>query len=170
MNFSRYFGHIILSAPAIHTLAVLCALSGLILIFVFILHGMEQRALHLVDRPGTIGVIGAMLSARSGSSGAFSPFNRRPLSSSTTSSFVKRNSSSTETSFLHLLDPNDTNEGIQKKLKGKEFRLNPVTGAIEIDDGTGSMSLPVFPDAEQGPLGWTSTPEWLPFLDYQQTP
>ncbi|KAF8289578.1 hypothetical protein DL93DRAFT_2092137 [Clavulina sp. PMI_390] len=52
--------------PAIHSLAILCALSGLLFTFAFILHQRQRRGLYLVDRPGTtIGAVAAMLSDRS---------------------------------------------------------------------------------------------------------
>ncbi|KAF8319046.1 hypothetical protein DL93DRAFT_2164744 [Clavulina sp. PMI_390] len=52
--------------PAIHSLAILCFLSGLLFTFAFILHQRQRRRLCLADRPGTtIGAVAAMLSERS---------------------------------------------------------------------------------------------------------
>ncbi|KAF8318773.1 hypothetical protein DL93DRAFT_345472 [Clavulina sp. PMI_390] len=61
-------------APAIHTLAVLCLLSGFLFAFAFVLHARQRKPLHLVDRPGgTIGAVAAMLSERSSFIGLLTP-------------------------------------------------------------------------------------------------
>lgn len=107
-----------ISAPAIHVLAVLCALSGLILAFVFVLHERERQPLFLVDRPGTtIGAVSAMLSP--GSSGGQFSIQQQP------------------NSFVGLLRPWDTNDEVEAKLKNVRFGLNPSTGAVEIQHDVG---------------------------------
>ncbi|KAF8318775.1 hypothetical protein DL93DRAFT_2153686 [Clavulina sp. PMI_390] len=53
-------------APSVHSLAILCILSGLLFAFAFVIHARERRGLYLVDRPGTtVGAVAAMLSDRS---------------------------------------------------------------------------------------------------------
>lgn len=51
-----------LSAPAVHILAILLLLTGIILSYLFQVHSKQHRKLHLTDRPTTLGVVGALLS------------------------------------------------------------------------------------------------------------
>lgn len=95
--------------PAVvHVIAVLCALTGLLLGLLFYLHARERHILHLVDRPVTIAAVAALLSGSSltgagGSNG--------------------------------LLEPKDDSRVLDEKLAGKRFKLDPKTGAIALSDG-----------------------------------
>lgn len=110
-----------ISPPAIHTLAVLCALSGIILAVVFASHMREREPLYLTDRPGTtIASVGAMLSPRS------------PDGPST--------SVHQPNSLIGLLDPWDTKDQAKVKLQNKRFGLNPRTGVVEVQHDEDSKS------------------------------
>lgn len=117
----------------VHALAILCAVSGLILLAVFISHAVERKYLHLVDRPGTIGVVGAMLASGYGTAGAES--RRASYSRSLNMSPPPGGRPVlTGSSILALLHPNDSNKEVEEKLKNKRFRLNRETGALEMED------------------------------------
>lgn len=126
----------------VHALATLCAVSGLILLAVFIFHAVERKYLHLVDRPGTIGVVGAMLASDYGATSANS--RRASYSRSLTMSPPPGGPQVlTGSSILALLHPNDTNKEVQEKLKNKRFRLNRETGALEMEgDASDEMHQP----------------------------
>lgn len=119
----------------------------------FVQHERERQPLFLADRPGTtIGAVGAMLSH--GLSDGQLPIHQQP------------------NSLVGLLRPWDTNEEVQAKLEKKRFRLNPITGAVEIQNDVGdekhvagSSSLPSLsftPSKPPGELRQNGQPAFPP--------
>lgn len=144
------------SPPVVHALAGLCVVSGLILLAGFRLHAQERKALHLVDRPGTIGVVGAMLSSNHDSTGIQSRHSSPP-------------GSSRGSSFLALLHSTDTNKDVEEKLKHKRFRLNPATGAIEMEGDVSDEMHPTTGDAPGDSIALDEIGENTAFLRSRQS-
>lgn len=125
------------SDPAIHALAMLCLVSGIILAVVQVMHYRARRPLYLIDRPGTtIGAVGAMLSQGASAPRTPGGFHDNPHS------------------FIALLDPRDTNDDVEEKLKNKRFRLNPHSGTVELEsdvsDEMPTSHLPATPGPTNG--------------------